>query len=190
MTVPVVLDQDLDEGVGIGERGGIGGHHHQGVIRQGVEPENRGPQAGAGVHQDMVKGNRQGFENLPQLGLIVRAQVGHFGNSGTGREHPQRGMHLDHGFQGVGSLIQDIPHIGPHLQTQENINISQPQVAIHQQDALPLMSQGKSQVDGQAGLPHPAFPACDAPEFRFNHKTHQFCQFERFQGKRPGAPQE
>ena len=134
----------------------------------------------AGVHQNVVEGRRHLAQHLAQEGLIVRSQVGHLGDPGTGRQHPQARADGHHRLQGIDVPVQDIPHIDLHFQPQKNVDVGQPQVAVHQEHPPSLVGQGKGQIDGQAGFAHTTLTAGNTPEFRLSHMTHLPCRYDEF----------
>src|SRR5690606_39207306 len=79
--------QDLDQGVGVGDRGGLVADHHHRVLRGLAEGEHAVGDAGGSIYNEYIKITLQVIENIDQADVLGGLQLGHVPTTGRGRDH-------------------------------------------------------------------------------------------------------
>ena len=86
MLHPVGQLEHLDQGVGVGQRRGFGGEHHQSFLGGQVEIEHIVADARAGIHNEIIQLVLQLAHGFQQFQLLAGGQGEHFAHTRGGRQ--------------------------------------------------------------------------------------------------------
>lgn len=152
-----LADAELDEGIGVSERGRLVGRDDQHAAGAPAKLADGALDAGAEVEQEPVVMGRRLEQLVAQLRQALTAHGDERCGAGTARHHVeiarriigdgigQRAPALDHGSQ-----------IRARHQAELDVDIGEAEIAVEQQDAFLQPCQGLGQRDGEPGLPDTA----------------------------------
>src|SRR5690554_5821666 len=158
---PMVPAEQLDQGVGVGDGGGLVADHHYHLLGGAHETDHGVADAGGGIDQQYVQLVTDVAEGLDQPGMLPRPQVDHLSCARGRRYDADASWAVDHDFAqrtGAGE------HIGQGRlgsQTQLHIDIGQSEVCIHQYNAASQLGQCQGKVDRHVGLANAALASGD-----------------------------
>src|SRR5690606_13775867 len=157
----MVAAEQLDEGVGIGDRGGLVTYHYHHLLSSPDEADNRVADPRCGADQQHIQPVADATERLLQTGMLARPEIDHFRCPGSGRHDADATRPGDKHITQRTVAGEHVGNGGIGPQAQLDIHVGQSEVGIHQHDPAAKLGQRQGKVDRDIGLAHAALAAGD-----------------------------
>ena len=123
-------DEDLHDGVGVGDGGGFWGGDDDDVIGGGGEGEDVASDTGTGVDDDGVGGFGDGVEVGDDAFAVGFDEVGHFGEAGGAGDEGKSGGDLCDDFAEGALTGDDVGEVVAGLDVAEDVGVGEAEVCI------------------------------------------------------------
>ena len=148
----MVAIEQFDQRVGVGDRGRLIADHHKDLLRSTHEADHRIANTGRGVDHQHVKIFADVTERLDQPGVLHRREADHALRTGCCRHDAHAARPLQQDVTQIAFTRDDIGQGALGRQAQQNVDVGQAKVGVHQHDPTAEIGQGHGQIDRHIGL--------------------------------------